>query len=142
MRQTKSLQMPRFPLASGLCRLLPVPAGRWPFPTLSLQSLHRCLDPYPALPSECFCSFLPQKLRPHVTGNTFGTRNYPCHATSTGSGISGLQSFVYLQAPMLARPPGRTHRSFHWAARPFTPRIARMVTHSGMWHHYVSDTSN
>ncbi len=30
----------------------------------------------------------------------------------------------------------------YWAARPFTPRIARMVTQSGMWHHYVSDTSN
>ncbi|MFA7062439.1 MAG: hypothetical protein WC156_16665, partial [Pedobacter sp.] len=32
------------------------------------------------------------------------------------------------------RPPGRTHRSIHyWAARPFTPRIARQVTLSGMW---------
>jgi hypothetical protein len=30
----------------------------------------------------------------------------------------------------------------YWAARPFTPRIARMVTHSGMWHHYVSNTGN
>ncbi len=30
----------------------------------------------------------------------------------------------------------------YWAAGPFTPRIARMVTHSGMWHHYVSDTGN
>jgi hypothetical protein len=44
-------------------------------------------------------------------GNAFGTQNYPCNATSTGSRISELQSFVYLQAPMLARPPGHTHRS-------------------------------
>jgi hypothetical protein len=28
-----------------------------------------------------------------------------------GAAITGLQSFVNLQAPTLARPPGRTHRS-------------------------------
>ena len=38
----------RFPYTAGLCRLSPVPAGRWPFPALSLQSLYGCLDPYPA----------------------------------------------------------------------------------------------
>ena len=110
MRQTKSLPSPRFPCATGLCRLSPVPAGSWPFPTLSLQSLCRCLDPYPAMSSRCACPFLPWKQRPHATGNAFGTRNYPCHATSTGSRISGLQSFVCLQAPTLVRPPDRTHR--------------------------------
>ena len=36
MRQTKVLLSPSvFPIATGLCRLLSVPAGRWPFPTLS-----------------------------------------------------------------------------------------------------------
>ena len=29
-----------------------------------------------------------------------------------------------------------------WATGPFTPRIARVVTHSGMWHRYVSDLGN
>ena len=29
-----------------------------------------------------------------------------------------------------------------WAARPFTPRIARLVACPGMWHRYVSDTDN
>jgi hypothetical protein len=33
----------------GLCRLSRVPAGPRPFPTLSLPSLWRCLDPYPAV---------------------------------------------------------------------------------------------
>ncbi len=89
----------------------PVPAGRWPFPTLSLQSLRRRLDPYPAVSSRCTCPFLPWKHRPHATGNAFGTRNYPCKAVSTGSRISGLQSFDYLQAPTLARPPGCSHRN-------------------------------
>ncbi len=54
--------------------------------------------------------------------------------------FSRLQSFVYLQAPTFARPAGCTHpRDKHWMARPFTPRIARMVTCTEMWHHYVFD---
>ncbi len=99
-----------FPCTLGLCRLSPVPAGKRSFPTLSLQSLRRRLDPYSAVFPECTYPFLPQEHRPHAMGNAFGTRNYPCYATSAGSRISELQSFVYLQAPTLARPPGRTHR--------------------------------
>ena len=99
-----------FPCTPGLCRLSPVPAGKRPFPTLSPQSLYRCLDPYSVVSPECTCPLLPREHWPHATGNAFGTQNYPCNATSTGSRISELQSFVYLQAPMLARPPGHTHR--------------------------------
>ena len=99
------------PRTPGPCRLSPVPAGGWPFPTLSLQSLRRRLDPYPAASLECTCPFLPREHRPHATEDAFGTRNCPCNATSTGSRISGLQSFVYLQAPTLARPPDCIHRS-------------------------------
>ena len=36
--------------------------------------------------------------------------DHPCNATSTRTAISGLQSFLYVQAPILARPPGCTHR--------------------------------
>jgi hypothetical protein len=88
-----------------------VPAGPWPFPTLSLPSVCGCSDPYPAVFVRCACPCLLRRQRPHVTGNTFGTRENPCEATSTGSGISGLQSFADLRAPTLARPPGRSHRS-------------------------------
>ena len=35
-----------------------------------------------------------------------------------------------------------TAASSCWPAGPFTPRIARVVTHSGMWHRYVSDLGN
>ena len=35
---------------------------------------------------------------------------YPYNATSTGLIFPRLQSFLYVQAPTLARPPGRTHR--------------------------------
>ena len=50
------------PYSTDLCRLLPVPAGRWSFPTLSLQSFHRCLDPYPGMPLWCSRPFLPQRV--------------------------------------------------------------------------------
>ena len=56
----------QFPLPMGLCRLLPIPAGRWTFPTLSLDSLCRCLDPYPAMSSWCTRPFLPRRLRLHI----------------------------------------------------------------------------
>jgi len=36
--------------------------------------------------------------------------NNPRNAISTGNGFSELQSFHYVQAPMLARPPDCTHR--------------------------------
>ena len=100
----------RFLIPVGLRRLLPAPAGSWPFPTLSPQSLHRCLDPYPAASLRCSYPFLPEGLRPHLRAQRFGTPQIRHNATSTARRISGLQSFAYVQAPMLARPPGCTHR--------------------------------
>ena len=81
MRQTKTLPPPSVvPIAVGLCRLLQVPARRWPFPTLSLQSLHRCLDPYPVVSLRCSYPFLPEEHRPHVRSETFGTPKLPCQS--------------------------------------------------------------
>ena len=85
MRQTKFLSPSSVvPITMSLCRLSPVPAGRWSFPTLSLQSLHGCLDPYPAVFSWCTCSLLPRRQRPHLRRHRFGTPNTPDNATSTG----------------------------------------------------------
>lgn len=76
--------------------MLPTPAGHRTFPTLSLQSLCRCLDPYPAVFLRCSYPLLPGGLRPHVTGNTFGTREDPCNATSPGSVFRGCNhSFIF-----------------------------------------------
>ena len=102
------------------------PAGRGPFPTLCLQSLHRYLDPYPAVSFWCTCSLVPKGLRPHLTAYRFGTPNDLRNATSTKNDISGLrfnkltalgtvegQSFLYVQAPIPpggTRPPGCTYR--------------------------------
>jgi hypothetical protein len=52
-----------FPCTLGLCRLSPVPAGKRPFPTLSLQSLYRRKEPYPVASLRCPCPFLPEGLR-------------------------------------------------------------------------------
>ncbi len=38
-------------------------------------------------------------LRPHFNLEKFGTRKTPCKATSTGGGLSRLQSFANVQAP-------------------------------------------
>jgi hypothetical protein len=145
MRQTKTLQAPRVPpCALGPCRLLPAPAGRWPFPTLSLRPLCRCSDPYPATPLGCTYPLLHRGQRSHPTGNGFDARIYPHVAASAGSRISRLQSFVYLRAPTLARPSDCSDHSTesHWAAGPFTPRRTRSVTRSELWRRFMSDTDN
>jgi hypothetical protein len=66
--------------------------------------------PTPWCSYRCTYSFLPGRHRPHVMLQTFGTPNNPCNATSTGTQITRLQSFSYVQAPILARPPGCTYR--------------------------------
>jgi len=111
MRQTTSLSMsmvlPRHPVFAG-CRqpLLACGPSRHYLRDLCMGVWTRT----PLCPSGAFCSFLPGRLRPHVRVKTFGTQDSPCNAASTGETLSGLQSFVYLQAPILARPPSCTYR--------------------------------
>jgi len=111
MGQTKTLSLTSVvPISMSLRRLSSVPAGRWPFPALSPQSLYRCLVPYPVTSLRCTCSLLPKGQRPHLIQQKFGTPNYRRNATSTTGDISGLQTFRNVQAPILARPPGCTYR--------------------------------
>src|SRR4051812_30330339 len=144
MRQSHHLSPPSLTSCVESLQVAAIPCWSWDLPDIIPESLWRRLDPYPAVSPGCIHPFLPRGCRPHVTGKTFGTRDDPCDATSTGSRISGLQSFTDVQSPPLARPPGRTHRDArrHRAAGPFTPRIARRVTPSGMWHRYVTDLGN
>ena len=111
MGQTTTLPLTSVvPISTGLCRSSPVPAESWSFPTLSLQSLYRCLVPYPAAPLWCVCSLLPKGQRPHLREHRFGALNDRRNATSTTGTFSRLQTFHYVQAPILARPPDCTHR--------------------------------
>ena len=99
------------PWPGGLCRLSPVPAGRWPFPTLSLQSVRRPLGPIPRR-----VSWMPVPTpSPRTSASRHGkyVRHAKCYPALQlcRAPFSRLQSFDYLQAPTLARPPGCTHRS-------------------------------
>ncbi len=112
--------------AGNLCRLFRIPAGRWPFPTLSLQSFHRCLDPYPAASLRCMRPFLPEGHRSHLTVHKFDPPTHSAATSSEGT-ISGLQSFRYVQAPLLARPPGCSHneaRSPHSGRAFYTTQLS------------------
>ena len=124
MRQTIPLPAPRLaPCAQGLCRLSPVPAGRRPFPTLSLRPLCRCSDPYPAALIGCTCPLLHRGHRPHPTGNGFGARICPHIAASVGAVFRGcshsitfglLHSLGPQTAPtatLTAGPPGLSHHA-------------------------------
>jgi len=99
------------PYSTDLRRLSPVPAGNWSFPTLSLQSLHRRLDPYPGMPLWCPRPFLPRELQPQPRCTIFGASNLPPQCNFNDDPITGRQSFRYVQAPMVACPPGCTYRA-------------------------------
>jgi hypothetical protein len=119
MRQTIPLPTPPVhPWPPGLCRLSPVPAARWPFPTLSLRSLRGCPDPYPAALPGCTYPLLHRGHRSHPNLDGFDARISPHMAASVGTSLSRLQSFDHLRAPALARPPGCSHRSGAAAGRP------------------------
>ena len=74
-----------FPYSTGPRRLLPAPAGKWSFPTLSLQSFHRCLDPYPGTPLWCPHPFLPRESQPHPRCTESGAPTTRRNATSTAT---------------------------------------------------------
>ena len=95
----------QFPLPTSLCRLPSAPAGRWPFPVLSLQSLLRCLDPYPAALLRCFRPFLPGEHRSHPTKTGYDATENRSIRNFNDPKISGVQSFSNVQAPALAKAP-------------------------------------
>jgi hypothetical protein len=93
-----------WPRSVGPCRLLPAPAGRWSFPTLSPQSLYRCLDPYPVLFLRCSRPFLPEGHRPHVRSDTLSTAISSRIATSAGHAFRGCSHFIMFRLPYLLDP--------------------------------------
>ena len=67
---------------SGLCRLLPVPAAKWPFPTLSLQVLPEMPRPLPRRFAGCTCLLLPLQHRPSPSDHWVGIPYDSAKATS------------------------------------------------------------
>ena len=93
------------PCAAGLCRLQSAPAGMSTFPTLSLHSLLRRLDPYPAAFLGCTYPFLPQGHRPHVRNDTFGTLENLCKATLAEGVFRGCSHSLMFRLPNSLGPP-------------------------------------
>ena len=90
------------PYSTGLCRLSPAPAGLWSFPTLSLQSLPRCLDPYPAAFSGCLCSFLPMESSVFSNLSLDRLSHYaPVKRLLTGPRFRGCSHSVMFRPPRL-----------------------------------------
>jgi hypothetical protein len=94
------------------------------------NSFPRCLDPYPGAPPGAHTRYFPGDigLRLLITGSA--TSNDPYSDFRTGT-ISGLQSFVHLQASGFACHPDRSYRRVStdsgqpWRLR---PSISRVVT--------------
>jgi len=66
--------------------------------------------PLPRLSQWCTYPFLPTVLRPSRNGYTVGSLANPRTTTSVRTIISGLQSFLYVQASKFACHPGRSYR--------------------------------
>ena len=119
------------PWSVSLCRLSPVPAGWWPFPTLSLQVFPWMPGPLPRRLPWCPYPFLPRGLRPSPLYDKVGDLATPHAATSAWRYISRLQAFLYVQASKFACHPGRSDRYVHcrMAAVAFTsePRRVRFL---------------
>jgi hypothetical protein len=64
----------------------------------------------PQCPFGAFTRFFPKGFGLHLLGISLAHLNTPYNATSTGRGFSELQSFLYVPAPILARPPCCTYR--------------------------------
>jgi len=134
-----------FPYTADPCRLLLVPAGSWSFPTLSLQSLHGCLDPYPGMPLRCLCPFLPGELQPHNRCTKFGASNtYRRNATSTTTLFRGGSHSVMFRLPCLLAPPMAP--TAH-ARSPTGSRDVYTTQWTGsylpeLWYRYMTESDN
>jgi len=92
-------------ITTGLCRLPQAPAGRWPFPTLSLHSLHRRLDPCPAVSFRCTCPLLPGRQRPHLKRDRFGTpKILPAMQLQQGRASRGCSHSLMFRLPRSLDP--------------------------------------
>ncbi len=89
-----------------------------------LRLLPHVLGPLPRLPSWCICSFLPTRHRPSLRYDQVGGWHLSHEATSTWGSISGLQTFLYVQARGFAchsdRSYPRTACALYLAAVAFT----------------------
>ena len=98
------------PYTTGPCRLLPAPAGRWHFPTLSLHSLHSRLVPYPVVSLRCMYPFLHEERRPRNRVYVLGTpKRFPDSIFSPGVIFRGCRHSSMFRLLCSLDPPGCPH---------------------------------
>ena len=104
MRQTTPLLTLSAQLyVSGLCRLLPVPAAKWPFPTLSLQVLPEMPRPLPRRFAGCTCLLLPLQHRPSPASHGSAYRMIPLKRLRSGGLFRGCShSLMFKPLSLLA----------------------------------------
>jgi hypothetical protein len=120
------------------------PAGKWPFPVLSLQSLHGCLDPYPAAFPRCIYPFLPGELRPHVRSETFGTPIYSHIVTSVGHAFRGCSHSVMIRPPCLIDlqvAPTAVNYNSQGSRAVYTTQWTCGYPHE-LWYRYMPESGN
>ncbi|MFN2514008.1 MAG: hypothetical protein ABR568_21660, partial [Pyrinomonadaceae bacterium] len=79
-------------------QLGPSAAGLWDLPDVSLRIFPWMLGPLPRLSQWCLYPFLPTELRPSRNGYAVGSAAKTHTTTSVWTVISGLQSFLNVQA--------------------------------------------
>ena len=130
MRQTHILPPTRLPpRLAGLCRLSPVPAGWWPFPTLSLQIFPWMPGPLPRRLLWCSARFFPEDFGlPHaMTGSAFS--QLPVQRLQHGAISRGCRhSFMFRPPSLLATQVAPTDTTFLWPPWRLLPSIAEFVT--------------
>ena len=128
VRPNPSHRLRSLPRWMGLRRLLPAPAGRWPFPTLSPRILPQVPGPLPRRFLWCTCPFLPTGRRPSPRCNRVGfpqhpTPRLPC-GPSFGAAAIPLRSGPRVCSPPRSLPPlWLCATGWPWLLRPSRTRV-------------------
>jgi len=106
MRQTNILSQSRFsPCTKSLRRLWRIPAGGWPFPTLSLRSLYRRLVRTPPRLNGAIVRFFPFSIGLPLDVRRSARENFPTKQLHMGRRSRGCNHSLTFRLPYSLGPP-------------------------------------
>ncbi len=121
---------------AGCCESL---RGGWWFPTLSLQSIHRRLDLYPAMTVRCIYPFLTQTATASPKRSGVRLMKNPGNAISTGQPFRGCShSLMFRLLCSLDPPIAPTAEVLPLGGRAVYTTQCHQGYPSWLWHHYAS----
>ncbi len=114
-RPNPSRRLRLSPYTADLCRLLSVPAGRWPFPTLDLRVFSWMLGPVPRRSREVhlLVSSLTTSAFPEKRERVGEPQNRPLSDFRAGAFLA-VVVIPNVLASKFACHPGRSHRCSRW----------------------------